>query len=385
MPKNFNYLKALQERRNEALNEMEGLVEKAGEEKRSLDETETSKYEELKTEIGVIDGTIKKINEVRDLDNFEKIENTENRSVEENDKEETRAAEENFLTLVRTGESRAFKAGDNGEIIPTHIANMILDRVKEISPLYSMVTTFNVSGDLVFPVYDESDDKIQAGYVEEMQEVLEHNGKFVTKKLTNNIVGALTKISKSLLNRTDLSILPFIINKVAEAFVEFFEKELITGTAKAQGLATIGEDQIVTAPSASAITADDLIDLQMSILENFQNNAIWLMNRETFKVIRKLKNADGEYLLNKDITTGFGWTLLGKRVYLTDTMPKIATGVIPIFYGDMSGLYMKFAQRIEIQMLNELYATQHAIGIVGFTEFDAKIIEPQKIAALKMA
>jgi hypothetical protein len=35
--------------------------------------------------------------------------------------------------------------------------------------------------------------------------------------------------------------------------------------------------------------------------------------------------------------------------------------------------------------LNELYATQHATGICAYIEFDSKVIEPQRIAKLKMA
>ena len=50
----------------------------------------------------------------------------------------------------------------------------------------------------------------------------------------------------------------------------------------------------------------------------------------------------------------------------------------------MSGLYVKLAQNVEIQMLMEKYATQHAIGVVGYIEADSKIVEPQKIAVLQM-
>ena len=32
----------------------------------------------------------------------------------------------------------------------------------------------------------------------------------------------------------------------------------------------------------------------------------------------------------------------------------------------MSGLYLKFAQQLEIQVLNEHYATKHAVGVIGY-------------------
>ena len=53
-------------------------------------------------------------------------------------------------------------------------------------------------------------------------------------------------------------------------------------------------------------------------------------------------------------------------------------------FGDFSGLYVKVAQNIEIQILNELFATRHATGVVGYTEFDSRIIEDQKISVMEI-
>ena len=84
------------------------------------------------------------------------------------------------------------------------------------------------------------------------------------------------------------------------------------------------------------------------------------------------------------IHIGFGWALLGKPVYISENAPAIAAGKTAVVYGDMSGLYVKLAQNMEIEVLREKYATKHAIGVVGYVEFDAKIVEPQKLAGLKM-
>lgn len=41
--------------------------------------------------------------------------------------------------------------GDNGAVIPTSIANKIIEKVIEISPLFSMATRYNVGGTLNIP------------------------------------------------------------------------------------------------------------------------------------------------------------------------------------------------------------------------------------------
>lgn len=176
---------------------------------------------------------------------------------------------------------------------------------------------------------------------------------------------------------------------MALAIARFIEHELLIGTpasgsdpAKVLGLSTA--TNVTTLTSASAITADDLIDLQDSIKDVYQENAIWIMSPATRTALRKLKDDVGRYLLNDDVTAPFGKTLLGKPVYVSDNMPDIGSGVKAIYYGDMSGLATKFSEELAIQVLRELFAAQHAIGVVGWIEFDAKVQNDQKIAVLKM-
>ena len=59
-------------------------------------------------------------------------------------------------------------------------------------------------------------------------------------------------------------------------------------------------------------------------------------------------------------------------------------GKVAIYYGDMSGLTTKFSEEINIEVLREKFATQHAVGIVGWFEFDSKVENEQKIAKLVM-
>lgn len=93
----------------------------------------------------------------------------------------------------------------------------------------------------------------------------------------------------------------------------------------------------------------------------------------------------GNYILNKDANAKWGYTLFGKDVYTSDNMPEIATGKTVVYYGDMSGLAVKVSEDINIEVLREKFATQHALGVVGWVEADAKIENEQKISCLVMA
>ena len=365
-------LKKLIEKRNALLEERDNLIKGAEAETRALNTEEITRFEAIREEITGIDKSITAIEETREY-------KPEEQRAEET---EEQREEKRFLDFVK-GNERALDVANNGAIIPTHIANKIIDKVKELCPIYAMATVYNVGGDLVFPVYDETTGNIGAAYVDDMTELTEGTGKFTSVKLQNFIIGCLAKVSKSLMNRNDFDLVNFIINKVAQAIAEFLGKQLILGTTgKMTGITSA--DVGVTTASGTAITADELIDLQMSLVESYQGNACWIMHKDTLKAIRKLKDTDGAYLLNKDMNNGFGWTLLGKPVYIDENMDKIALSKVTVVYGDMSGLYVKLAQGVELQMLMEKYATQHAVGVCAYVEADSKIVEPQKIRTLKM-
>lgn len=372
----YRSMPTLLEQRNSLLDEMDALLKKAKEETRALNDTESTRFEEIKTEIGKIDKTLAAEEEAR---SFEKKE--VKKPVEE---EETRAFENYIRGVVEERADVNLTAGDNGAVIPSSIANKIIQKVYDISPIYQLATRYNVGGTLNIPYYDETAGTITMAYATEFVELESTSGKFTSIELKGFLAGALSKISKSLINNSQFDIVSFTINKMAESIAKWIEKELLNGTTdKVTGLSTV--TQIKTAASATATTADELIDVQESVPDAYQSDAIWIMNKETRKAIRKLKDNDGNYLLNRDLSSKWGYTLLGKDVYTSDNMSTMAAGKTAIYYGDMSGLAVKLSENVSIEVLREKYATQHAIGVVGWIEIDSKVENAQKIASLKMA
>ena len=107
-----------------------------------------------------------------------------------------------------------------------------------------------------------------------------------------------------------------------------------------------------------------------------------IRKRDTRKIIRKLKDGQGNYLLNKDATTRWGYELLGKEVYTSDSMDDVKAGATVIYYGDFTGLATKVSENVNIKVLTEVKARQHAVEVLGFVELDAKVQNAQKIAKL---
>lgn len=379
-------LKSLTEQRADLVQEMKDMTNTAETEKRAFTPEEDQKFDELDKKIKAIDSTIEKMERARDL----KLNVTRNEKHGElEDKEKEDLEERAFAAYIR-GEKLEERAGDvnmtvtdNGAVIPSSIANKIIKKVYDICPIYQLATRYNIGGTLSIPYYDESAQSITMAYATEFTELESTSGKFKSIELKGFLAGCLSKVSKSLINNSQFDIVSFVITAMAEAISKWIEKELLKGTSqKVDGLS--GVTQIVTAAAVNKITTDELIDLQETIPDAYQGGAIWIMNKSTRTEIRKFKDNDGNYILNKDATSRWGYTLFGKDVYCSDNMDAMEAGKTVIYYGDMSGLAIKLSEDVNIEVLREKYATQHAIGVVGWVEIDSKVENAQKIAALKM-
>jgi HK97 family phage major capsid protein len=363
---------SLLEQRNNLITEAETLVSTVKTETRSMKEEESSRFDQIQSEIKQIDKTIQAETVAQQMAS----QKTQAKAPEQ---EERRAlAVDKFVKYIK-GDTRALDVANNGAIIPTEIANDIITRVKELSPIYQRATVFNVGGDLVFPAFDTN--SIVTAYVADLQELTAQNGNFTSRKLQNFIAGSLVTLSRSLLNRSDFALAQFVTNQMAQSISNFIERELLIGAGVTSATGIFSDANVTTVtPAGATFTADDLISQQLSIPQQFQNACAWIMNKATFAGFRKLKDANGNYLLNRDITGPFGWEILGKPVFISENAPTNA-----VAYGDYSGLYVKLAQGIEIQLLTELFATQHALGVVGYVELDSRIIEDQKISVMETA
>ena len=380
----MNYLKMLMERRNKLSEDMQTVVNTAKVENRALSDEETARFDAMDKEYKGILASIAAEERARDLEL--NVHTEEHRTAQTEEEAEVRAFANYVKGVVEERADVNLTTSDNGAVIPASIVNKIIKKVIDISPLYQLATRYNVGGTMNIPYYDESTQAITMAYASEFSELESTSGKFTSIQLTGFLAGALTKISKSLLNNSNFALVDFIVNAMAETIARFIEKELINGTAnKVTGLSGITAGQTKTAASATAVTADELIDVQELIPDVYQANAIWIMKKSTRTAIRKLKDSDGNYLLNRDVSARWGYTLLGKDVYTSDNVAAMATTNKSIFYGDFSGLAVKVSENPSIEVLREKFATQHAIGVVAWLEMDSKIENAQKIACLKQA
>ena len=401
--------KILEEKKNDLITRAEEILNTAKAETRELTDDEAMELAEIRDDVKKIKEKLGIEDEMREMLDAEAQAKNDNVPMEE-DKEmnqnacgeqekrelEQRAIEENeraqfeaYLRNTLNERDTNLTKGDNGAVIPATIANKIIKKVYDICPVLERSSQYNVKGTLTIPYYDEAspNDHITVAFASEFSSLASHVGEFTsTVSLTGFLAGALVKVSRSLMNNSQFNIVDHVIDLMAEHIARFIEKELLVPTDptnKIKGLSSLTNS--LTAQSASAITADEVIKLHDMVKDIYQRDAIWIMSPATRTALRLLKDEMGRYMLQDDISLPFGVSLLGKPVYVSDNMPEIATKNTVIYYGDFKGLATKFSENINIQVLRERYADEHADGVIGWFELDSAVEDQQKLAKLVMA
>ena len=392
--------KEYEEKKNELITRAESIVEQAKAEKRELTDAEAQELAEIRDDVRKVLDILKTLTGIEEMaledcgGGSEEPDAKEGRAMQDEKKralEKEQADRDAFESYIR-GRLINERAGEltpantsAGALIPTTIANKIIKKVYDLSPVLDRSSKYNVKGKLEIPYYDTSSNNITVAYASEFTPLSSSNGKFTNISLDGFLAGALSKISRSLINNAQFNIVDFVVDAMAEAIAIFIDKELLNPSDPSNYVTGLSDlKNKVQLVSADTITADDIIKLHDSIKDRYQQNAIFVMSSSTRTALRLLKDSKGRYMLQDDVALPFGTSILGKPVYVSDQMPDIATGVNAIYYGDFKGLATKFSEDINIEVLREKFADEHAVGVVGWFEFDSKVEDAQKIARLVM-
>lgn len=369
-------MKKLIEKRAELQDEMDVLLNKAETENRAMTDEEVKRFDEIETEIKAIDVTLAKKDKVRSMENRA---NAEDKTVEERAAAEEKAFCDYVLGIATENRASQLTQGANGTIVPTTIANRIIEEVKAQVPFFQYADLYETAGKLSIPVYTEdSENYINADYVDEGTDLTDNVGKFVTVDLEGFVIGALALLSNKLKNNTDIDVSGFIVKQVAKAISRKLMKEFTIGTdGKISGV--INTPTVITAGAAAALTYDDLVNLKQKLPQAYREKGVWVMHPNTYAAVLKLKDGNQRPYFEE------GKPILNRPVIESEDMPEIATKEKAVVFGDLSGYAIKGAKAVEVQVLREKFATKNMLGILGFAEYDGEIEDKQKIAALQMA
>lgn len=313
------------------------------------------------------------------------------------DPQELTAEQRNALKagVTKFEETRAQSTSGTagGYTVPTELAAIVDKTLKMWGPMYDedICTVLNTSGGnpLDFPKTDDT--AVAAAQHSEGVAMTDDGGvDAVFGKMT---LGAFAydsewvQISMELLQDSAVNIESFIGELLGERLARRVNTELTVGDGTGDPLGIVAASTLgKTAASATAIVADELIDLFHSVDPAYRMSpkCRWQFNDLTLKAIRKLKDGDGNYIWSMgDIQGGVPGTLLGKPYSVNQAIVDIATGAKVAIFGDHSKYYVRKVGSPVIGVRREYYWPN--IGLAGIVRLDGDLIQTGAVKHLIMA
>ena len=274
---------------------------------------------------------------------------------------------------------------EGGYLVPDEFEQTLVQSLSAenvVRSLAHVITT--ASGSHKIPIVAT---KGTAAWVDEEGTIPEGDDAFGQQLIGAHKVATMIKVSEELLNDSAFDLEDYFRTEFARRIGNKEEEAFLTGdgSGKPTGIfnATGGGQLGVTAASATAITADELIDLFYSLNSAYRKNAVWLLNDSTMKNIRKLKDSNGQYLWQPALHDGGFDTLLGKRIYTSPYAPELAAGQKTVAFGDFNYYWIGDRLGITFKRLNERFAETGQIGFIASKRLDGKLILPEAIKVLQ--
>lgn len=268
-------------------------------------------------------------------------------------------------------------------VMPVELENSIKTVLGQTVAMRRLATVISTTADRKIPLATSFG---AASWIDENGVYPKVDDGYEVKILGSHKAGKIILVSRELLNDSEFDLQSLISNSFGRAFAEAEEAAYISGDGNDKPTGVLVDAQTgITTASATVLTSDELLDLFYSLKAGYRQNASFLINDSTEKVIRKLKNATtGDYMWQPGLTIGQPNTLLGRPVETSDSMPTIAAAAKIIAFGDFKQYMIKDTTGMRMQVLDQLYAENGQVGFQGDERTDGKLIVAEAVKLLKM-
>lgn len=397
-------LKELQEERALKVAEMRSLNDKAGEEKRDLTEDEKSQWDELDGEVRSLDKDIEREQRMVELGGKKaKIKKKEEEERSEEDlKKEAEKREELFMKFCREGkdslseeermlitpskdflEKRGltkYVANKGGVLVPPGFAKSLIEAMIDmggIRPIAHVIKT--ATGNTInHPTLNDAGEKGEL-----LGEAVDRKATEDDKELFDSLpVSAYVYSSKSVkvdneLLQDDVYGLEKILARILSARIANITNEHFTtgdGTKKPKGV-IIAAPVGAIAAALDGLTYDDFVDLEHSVNSVYRKGAHYMFNDNTLKVLKKLKNANGDLMWVDNSKVGAPNTFNGYPYQINDEMPDIGANAKSISFGNHLAYLIRDVDGAVLIRQDELYSNEFKTGFVMFSRHDGQLMD----------
>jgi HK97 family phage major capsid protein/HK97 family phage prohead protease len=283
---------------------------------------------------------------------------------------------------VLTASPAGSPSADGFTLVPQYFVNELMRNLVEINPVRQVARVTNVSGNPV--VLPKRLANLTASWIPEGAQDNLSQPTYGQQSVNVYEMRVTVEITNQLLEDSAFDMSAELSRDIAEEFGRLEGVSFVSGTGTGEPQGFLTDSTLQTIGGGGQLTADDLIDLYYSLPPQYASRGTWVMPNSVMASIRKLKNAQGQYLWVEAIAVDRPATILGRPVVMMPTM--IGTGSPThnnIVFGDFNTAVRIF-DRVGLEILRDPYSAAR-YSIVQFharRRTGSALVEPAAIKAL---
>ncbi|MBU2673115.1 phage major capsid protein [Hafnia paralvei] len=338
----------LRQKKTELTAQMRSILTKSEEENRSLTDEESKRFDAIKTQAESLNTEIQRFEDLAEAERKQAEKAPEDKS------NRSKVTNDELRTYIMTGDTRSLSTGvpaDGGYTVIPDLDKQIMRQLSDDSEMRQICTVKTTSSNEFKKLVSVGGAEVAHG------EEGKARGETATPKLEEVSIKlfpvyAYPKTTQEILDFSDVDIMGWLTEEIADTFTETEELDLVSGDGSKKSKGFLAYPRAATADktrtfgtlekmdaAGAAPTADELIDLLFKLKKKYRKNAVWVMNSNTAAALQKLKNGNGDYIWRDGLQKGDPDMLLGKPVHYLENMPDAAEGQPVLAVGDFKRGY----------------------------------------------
>lgn len=393
-------IKELREKRTKAWDEARNFLDSKRNDSGLLSEEDAATYDKMEADVVNLGKEIQRLERQAQLDaqlnapTSQPVLSTPHGQIEQTERTGTASAaySKAFWNSIRNrnfadirNDLQIGEDTEGGFLVPEEFEKKLIEALEEENVFRPLATKIQTSsGDRKIPIITQ---KGEAVWMEEEEAYTLSDDTFGQLSLSAYKVGTAIKISEELLNDSVFDLPSYITKEFARRIGAKEEEAFLIGdgVGKPTGVfAATGGAMDGGTTSGANISFDDMLELFYSIKSPYRKKAVWLLNEQTLKNLRKIKDSNGQYIWQPSISAGIPDTILNRPYVTSVYAPTPEAGNKVVAFGDFSYYWIADRQGRSMKRLNELFAMNGQVGFLASQRVDGKLILPEAVKTLTL-
>lgn len=391
--------KRLRDRRHNVWEQAKALADAAAEENRQFSADEQGQWDALNEELNNLDARIKSVldGEKRAKEADDAFNRLEGKPVERGGKPQDEKTASEFRAFAKGERGRVFDVIPEGPVnfrdltkgtttagghtVPTSFYNRLVEHMIETGAILragAFVLNTGSGENIQVP---KTTAHSSAAIVTEGAAIGESDPAFGQVTLGAHKYGIMIQVARELIDDTGVDLEGYLARQAGRALGNGFGAHAMTGDTSGsnpKGVITRATTGVTGGTGVSgAFTADNLIDLKFSVIEPYRMSdaCVWLMRDATLASVRKLKDANGQYLWQQSLVAGEPDTILGHRVVTDPNVAAVATSAASVAFGDVSQYFARLAGGIRFERSDDFAFSTDLVSFRALLRADGDLVD----------